>query len=274
MSDETASAGTSSNALVRVDGDGTVVQVTLDSPGTRNALGSTLVAQLRAALVAAADDPQARAVVLTHTGGTFCAGADLGEALRRGLDPQQATAEAGAAMVDLIKTVLTSPKPVIAVVDGHVRAGGFGLVAAADIVLAGPSATFALTESRLGLAPSIISIPVLARMTPRAAGRYFLSGETFTGAAAVASGLATAAFDDVAALAVELGTILDGMRKASPQGLAASKALTTAAVLGGFDEAAGVRAAESAALFASDEAREGMTAFLSKRKPAWDVSGS
>ncbi len=276
MSDDTAipAGATPADTLVRVDGDGTVLQVTLDSPGTRNALGSTLVAQLRAALARAAADPQARAVVLTHSGGTFCAGADLGEALRRGLDPQEATAEAGAAMVDLVKIILTSPKPVIAVVDGHVRAGGFGLVAAADIVLAGPSATFALTESRLGLAPSIISIPVLARMSPRAAARYFLSGETFTGAAAAASGLVTAAFDDVSALAQELGRVLDGMRKASPQGLAVSKALANAAVLDGFDEAARERSAESAALFASDEAREGMTAFLSKQKPSWDVSGS
>lgn len=257
--------------LVRTSVDASVVTVTLDSPANRNALSSTLVGQLQEAFGAAAD-PAIRAVVLTHTGGTFCAGADLGEALRRGLSPEEATAEGGAAMVTLIRTILELDKPVIVVADGHVRAGGTGLVGAADIALVGPRATFALTESRLGLAASIISIPLLAKMTARSAGRYFLTGEKFGGQVAQQIGLVTAASDTAEALATELDGVLEGIRKASPQGLSVSKRLTTAALLDGFDEAAAARAEESMKLFASDQAREGMTAFLSKQRPSWDTS--
>ncbi|WP_347957445.1 enoyl-CoA hydratase family protein [Gordonia aichiensis] len=261
------------DTLVQTAVEAAVLTVTLDSPANRNALSGALVAQLQQAFDGAADDA-IRAVVLTHTGGTFCAGADLGEALKRGLSPEEATAEGGKAMVGLIRTILELDKPVIVVADGHVRAGGLGLVGAADIVLVGPAATFALTESRLGLAASIISIPLLAKMTPRSAGRYFLTGEKFGGELAQQIGLVTAASETSDALAAELDSVLEGIRKASPQGLSVSKKLTTAALLDGFDEAAAARAEESMKLFASDQAREGMTAFLSKRRPAWDTSRS
>lgn len=255
--------------LVHTATQAAVTNITLDSPANRNALSSTLVRQLREALDAAGADPGVRAVVVTHTGGTFCAGADLGEALNRGLTPEEATAEVGAAMSGLMRSFLELPKPVIVVLDGHVRAGGLGLVGAADIVLAGPASTFALTESRLGLAPSIISVVLLAKMTARAAGRYFLTGESFGAPAAVEAGLVTAAADSADELQAQLDRVLGGVRKASPQGLAASKALTTAALLDGFDEATAARAAESMALFSSEEAREGMQAFLGKRAPSW-----
>ncbi|WP_026917303.1 enoyl-CoA hydratase family protein [Gordonia shandongensis] len=261
----------SDDPVVRTELDASVLTVTLDSPANRNALSSVLVAQVRAAFDSAADDA-VRAVVLTHTGGTFCAGADLGEALRRGLSPEEATEEGGRAMVGLIRGIVQLDKPVVVVADGHVRAGGLGLVAAADVALAGPSATFALTESRLGLAPSIISIPLLAKMTARAAGRYFLTGERFDADVAARIGVVTSASATTEELDADLNAVLEGIRKASPQGLAASKRLTTAALLDGFDEAAAARAAESAALFGSDEAREGMTAFLGKRRPEWDTS--
>ena len=262
------------DTLVRTETDAAVTTIILDSPANRNALSSGLVAQLRAAIEAAASDPQVRAVVLTHTGSTFCAGADLGEALTRGLTPEEATAEVGGAISGLIKSLIEMPKPVIARIDGNVRAGGFGLVGATDIALAGPSSSFALTESRLGLAPSIISVVLLPKMTARAVGRYFLTGEKFDAATAVETGLITSAPGSAQALDAELDEILEGVRKASPQGLAASKKLTTAGLLDGFDEKAAARAAESMALFGSDEAREGMTAFFSKSKPSWDASRS
>ncbi|GAA4756915.1 enoyl-CoA hydratase family protein [Gordonia alkaliphila] len=260
--------------LVRTATDAAVTTITLDSPHNRNALSSTLVRQLREAIEAAGADPAVRAVVVTHTGGTFCAGADLGEAVGRGLTPEEATAEVGSSMSSLMRSFLDLPKPVIAMIDGHVRAGGFGLVGAADIAVAGPRSSFALTESRLGLAPSMISVVLLAKMTARSAGRYFLTGETFDAPTAVASGFLTAAADSAEDLQAQVAAICESVRKASPQGLAASKALTTADLLDGFDEAVAARAAESMALFGSDEAREGMTAFLSKRKPSWDASSS
>ncbi len=262
------------DAVVRTEVDAAVAVITLDSPANRNALSSVLVAQLRAALAEAADDDAIRAVVLTHTGGTFCAGGDLREALGRGLSPEEATAEGAEAMIGLMSTMLEIAKPVIAVVNGHVRAGGFGLLGAADIALAGPDSTFALTESRLGLAPSMISIVLLPKMTSRAAGRYFLTGEAFTPGQAEQFGLVSKAVASDDELSAELRSVCEGIRKASPQGLAASKRLTTASLLADFRASAADRAAESAALFASDEAREGMTAFLTKRKPAWDASAS
>lgn len=260
--------------LVRTEVASAIATITLDSPGNRNALSSVLVAQLRQALAEAAADASVRAVVLTHTGGTFCAGGDLKEALGRGLSPEEATAEGTRAMTDLMGAMLETAKPIVTVVDGHVRAGGFGLLGAADIALAGPNATFALTESRLGLAPSMISLVLLPKMSARASGRYFLTGETFSAANAEESGIVSRAVDSADDLADELERVCEGIRKASPQGLAASKALTTAGVLAEFRSSADARAAESAALFASDDAREGMTAFLSKRRPSWDASAS
>ncbi|CKT55920.1 Enoyl-CoA hydratase EchA7 [Mycobacterium tuberculosis] len=154
----------------------------------------------------------------------------------------------------------------VGAINGHVRAGGFGLVGACDMVVAGPESTFALTEARIGVAPAIISLTLLPKLSPRAAARYYLTGEKFGAREAADIGLITMAADDVdaavAALVADVG-------RGSPQGLAASKALTTAAVLEGFDRDAERLTEESARLFVSDEAREGMLAFLQKRPPRW-----
>ena len=116
-------------------------------------------------------------VVLGHTGGTFCAGADLSEA--SGGDPFETTAQRARELTGVLRAIVESPMPVIAAVDGHVRAGGMGLVGACDIVVAGPRSTFALTEARIGVAPAIISLTLLPKMSARAAARYYLTGETF-----------------------------------------------------------------------------------------------
>ncbi|ORA93624.1 enoyl-CoA hydratase [Mycobacterium marseillense] len=289
------------------DTGGPYARLTLNSPHNRNALSSTLVAQLHQGLRDAASDPAARAVVLGHAGGTFCAGADLSEAGaagrsgsppsgrgdresgaagRSGSPPSgRGDRESGAAgrsgsppsgyemavarareMAALMRAIVASPLPVIAAINGHVRAGGFGLVGACDIVVAGPRSTFALTEARIGVAPAIISLTLLPKLSPRAAARYYLTGEKFDADVAAEIGLITMAVEDVddavAKLVADVG-------RGSPQGLAASKALTTAAVLEGFDREAERLAEESARLFVSDEAREGMLAFLEKRPPSW-----
>ncbi|MEU3977551.1 enoyl-CoA hydratase family protein [Streptomyces bacillaris] len=239
--------------IVRTEERG-VVTLTLDSPDNRNALSAELVEEVRDSLAACAADATVRAVVLAHTGSTFCAGADL-----------KAPPDPGA-FVGLMREVVALPKPVVARVDGHVRAGGLGLLAACDIAVAGPASTFALTESRLGLAPAVISLTLLPRMDRTAAHRYFLTGERFDAAEAARIGLVTEATEDVDKALVP---VLDGVRRASPQGLAASKELVTATVLRSFDQYAEDLIARSAELFASDEAREGMTAFLERRDPVW-----
>jgi enoyl-CoA hydratase len=251
---------TPATPLVRTAHERGVTTLTLDSPHNRNALSTRLVAELTEALEQAATDADTRAVVLTHTGGTFCAGADLREAGAG--TPDRATRDLAA----LLRRVVDLPKPVVGRADGHVRAGGTGLLGACDISVAGPRASFAFTEARIGVAPSVISLPLLPRLDPRAAARYYLTGERFDAAEAARIGLVSIAADDVDEA---LAPVLDGLRRGSPQGLAESKRLVTAEVLRAFDRDTDNLAALSARLFASAEAREGMTAFLERRDPAW-----
>ncbi|MFF4908425.1 enoyl-CoA hydratase family protein [Streptomyces sp. NPDC001260] len=231
-----------------------VETLSLDSPATRNALSAALVGELADALTDCAKDTDVRAVVLTHTGNTFCAGADL-------RDPPPPDA-----LVALLRQIVELRKPVVARVTGHVRAGGLGLLAACDMALASADATFAFTEVRIGVAPAVISLPLLPRTDPRALARYYLTGERLDAAEAARIGLLTAAGDDVDAV---LSPVLDGLRRAAPQGLAETKALLTAKVLEAFDRDAADLTALSARLFASPQAREGMTAFLERRDPTW-----
>ena len=191
-------------------------------------------------------------------------GADLGEAAGR--DPGELAVDRAREMTELLRAILELPVPVIGAVDGHARAGGLGLIGACDIVVAGPSSTFALTEARIGVAPSIISLTLLPKISARAAGRYFVTGEKFGPTEAERIGLVSVATDDVDATVATLAT---DIVKGSPQGLASSKALTTAALLAGFDAHAEALTAQSARLFVSEEAREGMMAFLEKRPPRW-----
>ncbi|KQU61257.1 enoyl-CoA hydratase [Rhodococcus sp. Leaf278] len=244
---------------VLAENSASTAYLTLDSPENRNALSSVLVDELSAGLVAAAENDDVRTIVLGHTGTTFCAGADLREA---GSSPELRTRQ----MLDLMRLIIDTPKPVVAQIDGHVRAGGMGLVAACDVAVAGPESSFALTEVRLGLAASVISVAVLPRLSSRAASRYLLTGETFDGATAESIGLITVA-DAIPAAVVADYMIM--FRKCSPQGLAESKQLTTAAIRREIDERGTAVAEQSARLFASDEAREGMMSFLEKRPPSW-----
>jgi enoyl-CoA hydratase len=253
--------------LVTYAKDGAVARLTLDSPHNRNALSTALVQQLHDGLSTAAADPDVRCVVLGHTGGTFCAGADLGEAAGR--DPGDLATDRAREMTELLRALVASPMPIIGAVDGHVRAGGLGLIGACDIVVAGPSSTFALTEARIGVAPSIISLTLLPKMSARAAGRYFVTGEKFGPAEARDIGLVTVATDSAEAVAAAVDQLVADVTKGSPQGLAASKALTTASILASFDARAEALTMQSATLFVSEEAREGMTAFFEKRPPRW-----
>ncbi|MGW2518806.1 enoyl-CoA hydratase family protein [Streptomyces sp. NPDC001617] len=226
----------------------------LDSPANRNALSAALVGELADALADCAKDTDVRAIVLTHTGNTFCAGADL-------RDPPHPDG-----LVRLLRQIVELRKPVVARVTGHVRAGGLGLLAACDMAVASLEATFAFTEVRIGVAPAVISLPLLPRTDPRALARYYLTGERFEAPEAARIGLLTAAGDDVDAV---LDPLLDGLRRAAPEALAETKALLTARVLEAFDRDAADLTELSARLFASEQAREGMTAFLERRDPAW-----
>ncbi|MFI8450501.1 enoyl-CoA hydratase family protein [Streptomyces erythrochromogenes] len=231
-----------------------VTTLTLDSPANRNALSAELVAELRAALAAAAADPAVRAVVLTHTGSTFCSGADL------------KSPSAPADFVALLREIAELPRPVVARVTGHVRAGGLGLLGVCDIAAAGPQSSYAFTETHLGVVPAVISAPLLPRLDPRAAARYFLTAEAFDAAEAARIGLLTLHGEDVDEA---LAPVLAGLRKAGPEALAATKRLVTAPVRAALAQDGAALTDLSAHHFGSAEAREGITARFERRDPSW-----
>jgi enoyl-CoA hydratase len=239
-----------------------VATITLDSPENRNALSRTLTGELTHSLTAAGQDQGVRAVVLTHTGRVFCSGADLAEAGTGSLS------EGTAAMMRVLTTIIELDKPVIARITGHVRAGGMGIVGACDVAVAAETASFAFTEVRIGLAPAIISLTTLDLMQPRGAARYYLTGEVFDATIAAELGLITAAtssgmIDDLVA------ELTEQIRETSPQGAAETKRLITSARRERLAAQSGDMVALSARLFASDQAQEGIHAFLERRPPAW-----
>ncbi|MEU1958891.1 enoyl-CoA hydratase family protein [Nocardia sp. NPDC019255] len=250
--------------FVRYEVSGGVATLTFDSPHNRNALSSKLVAELLRGLDDAAADEKARVIVLAHTGNTFCAGADLSEA--SDADPAVAADDRTRVMIGVLRRLVEIPKPVIARIDGNVRAGGMGIVAGCDIVVAGPGSSFALTEVRIGLAPFMISLTLLPRLDPRAASRYYLTGEKFDAHVAREIGLVTVTADDPAA---EVARLCGEVRKGSPQGLAEAKRLVNAGILAEFDASAEELARRSASFFGTPEVHEGMLAFLQRRPPSW-----
>ncbi len=253
--------GAATTELVHYSVERGIARIELDSPHNRNALSRQLCGELAAHLSEASGDPAVRAIELTHTGSVFCAGADLSEA--------SSGPSSTDAMVTLLRLILEAPKPVVARLNGHVRAGGLGLVGAADIVIASRAVTFAFTEVRIGVAPAIITLTTLSRMTERAASRYLLTGEKFDASTAAEIGLITAAVDDLEAATEGL---YDELRQCSPQGLAETKALTIKAIRAAVDKDAAYLAGLSARLFGTAEAQEGMQAFLEKRPPDWVLS--
>lgn len=237
------------------DGVGTI---TLDSPRNRNALSRQLVGELFEHLGTAAGD-DARVVVIRSAGRVFCSGADLSEASSGGMQ------EGTRALVEMQRRIVSHPKPVVTRLAGPVRAGGLGIVAASDISICADEVTFAFTESRLALAPAVISLTVLPRLTSRAAADTFLSGRTFDAAEAAAMGLVTRAVP-ADRLDQEVAETCAELARAHPQGLTETKALLARDLLARIDEQADDMAALSARLFGSEGAREAMAAFLDRKK--------
>src|SRR3954470_6762293 len=236
-------------ALVRSDTARGITTLTLDSPANRNALSSALISELLHGLAAAAADPAVRAIVLSHTGPVFCSGADLKESA--------GGVPAAGRLGEVLGAIWNGAKPVVARVAGPARAGGLGLVAAADIAVCTTDATFAFSEVRIGVVPAVISATVLPRLAPRAAAELYLTGDTFDGTRAAAVGLVT-----VAVPAEELDATVDryvtSLVRGAPGALAATKRL-----LAGTDLAAELDrlTALSVRYFASGEGREGIAAF-------------
>lgn len=243
-------------------GTGTAT-ITLDSPRNRNALSAQLRAELSARLDAALADDAVRVIVLTHTGPVFCAGMDLKEAL--GPD---ATAQGVREFPAILETIWTSPKPVVARLAGPARAGGVGMVAACDIVIAADDVTFAFTEVRIGVVPAIISVTVLPRLLPRPAHELLLTGETFDAGRAEQIGLINRAVP-TDRLDAEVARYVDMLALGAPDALAATKQVLRAEPTSSMSETFEHMLALSARHFASEEGQEGIRAFAEKRRPAW-----
>ena len=243
--------------LVHLDVAGGLATVTLDSPHNRNALSKQLVSELFDALDRAEAADEVKVVLLRSADRVFCSGADLSEASADGM------VEGARKIVELQRRVVASPKPVVVRLDGPVRAGGIGIVAAADIAIAAPGATFALTEVRLGLAAAVISLSVFHRMGSRAGTRAVLTGETFDAAKAVEWGLLTEVADDVDAA---VDAVVSDLLKGHPQGLRESKRVVNVELLDKLERRGEEMAELSGRLFGSEAAREAMLAFLSRGK--------
>lgn len=255
---------TSPDVLVRAATAGGVTTLTLNSPHNRNALSTPLMTQLLDGLAAAVADDTVRAVVLDHSGPVFCSGADLKETAAA-----YASGTVPAGMLgDVLAAVAECPKPVVARVAGPARAGGLGLIAAADLAICAREATFAFTEVRIGVIPAVISATVLPRLRPRAAAELYLTGDTFDGQRAAEVGLVTTAVP-LAELDAVVARYCDSLVRGAPGALAGAKQLLrrpTATDLRG--ELADL-AALSTNYFLSAEGLEGVSAFQEKRPASW-----
>ena len=245
--------------LVHYDVADALATITLDSQHNRNALSHQLVTELVDGLERADADESVRVAMVRQEGPVFCSGADLTEATTVGME------ESAKGIVALQRLIVTMDKPVVTRVSGAVRAGGIGIVAASDVAISADDATYALTEVRLGLAAAMISLTVHARMNPRAAALTTLGGDVFSGAQAAEYGLVTRAVS-AAELDDAVATVCAQLASGAVQGLRESKRILNADLVRRIDARGDEMAALSARLFGSDEARQAITAFLSRKK--------
>lgn len=248
---------------VRVETAAGVTTVTLADVENRNALGAILVQGLHDAIAAANADPSVRAVVVTNEGSTFCAGANLKE--RSGT---QASAAASVSFEELLEAIQRSPTPVLGRIAGHVVGGGNGLAAAFDIAIAADHVKFGFTEVRLGVAPAIISVVCLPKMRRGDAMEAFLRGHRFPASRAAELGLIQRAVP-ADQLDAALEEVLADLRQGGPRALGFAKRLVHEVPRMETGDAFRFASQLSGELFRSEEAAEGMAAFLGRRKPSW-----
>ncbi len=256
------------NVLVTVDGKG-VATITLNRPEVHNAIDDEAIERLTRELRMLGDDEDVRVVILTARGPTFCAGADLNWMKRTAEFSESENLQDASAMAEMLLVLDTVPKPTIALVQGPAYAGGVGLICACDIAIAARSASFAITEVRLGLIPSVISPFLINAIGESYARRYFLTGERISATEAERIGLVHEVVPDEA-LAVRGETFVKMLLQAGPTALTEAKALIAAVHGRPLDNEMFVDLANRIArVRVSDEGQEGMGAFLEKRKPRW-----
>jgi len=251
-----------------IDGRGAAT-VWLNRPEVHNAFDDTLIATLTEELRRVEADPRVRVVVLAGRGKSFSAGADLGWMKRMAGYTEAENRRDAEALAELLRTLNTLKKPTVAAVQGNAYGGGVGLVACCDIVIAVEAATFALTEVRLGLTPATISPYVVSAIGERHARRYFLTAEAFNAREAQRIGLVhqTCKPDDLPLIVAQ---IIDSLVACGPAAQVAAKDLIRRVGRGPVDaEMIADTARRIAEIRVSPEGREGIAAFLEKRRAAW-----
>jgi methylglutaconyl-CoA hydratase len=248
--------------------------VTLNRPERHNAFDDALIAELSTAIDRMAADPAVRVLVVSSTGKSFCAGADLNWMKRAAGYGGEENLHDARALAEMLRRLAQCPKPTVARVQGPAYGGGVGLVACCDVAIATFDTQFALTEVKLGLIPAVISPHVIAAIGERYARRYMLTAERFSAAEAYRIGLVHEIVTDAAALDEAVGEIVDALLNNGPQALAECKQLISAVAWKPLAaEVIEDTAQRITRLRAGAEGREGMTAFLERRKPNWIAQG-
>ena len=260
-----------SNPAVIITNQGAIRTLTLSRPDVRNAFNDEVIGELKAAFTEAGQAADVRCVVLAAVGPAFCAGADLNW-MRRMADytRDENLADAGQ-LAAMLCAIYECPKPTIARVQGDVFAGGVGLVAACDMAVSVDTATFCLSEVKLGLIPATISPYVIRAMGARAAHRYFLTAERFSATEAQRVGLVHEVVT-ADALDAKVAELTSALVSASPNAVRACKRLVQDVAEREIDAALVAHTVASIAdIRASAEGKEGVQSFLQKRKPSWLV---
>jgi methylglutaconyl-CoA hydratase len=255
-------------STVRVEQAGAVARVTLARSRVRNAFNEILIEELTRVFLSFSDDRETRVVVLAGEGPVFCAGADV-EWMRRAGGWSKTENETDAErMAGMLRSIDDCPKPVVAVVQGAAIGGGVGLVAACDVAVAAEDAVFSLSEVKLGILPAVISPYVLRAIGPREARRWFLTGERFGAVEARRIGLVHE-IAPPAELPASGDRLVAALLSSAPEAVAIAKRLIGEVAGKSPEEAMPLTVRTIAERRASDEAKEGLTAFLEKRPPAW-----
>jgi methylglutaconyl-CoA hydratase len=255
---------------VRIDRAGAIGSIILDRPDKHNAFDDALIAELTDAFRSVGADPAVRVIVLGATGKSFSAGADLTWMQRSAYYSEAENLADAGNLAAMLRAIDTVPKPVVASVQGPVYGGGVGLVAACDIAIGSEASLFSLSEVRLGLIPAVISPYVVRAIGMRWARRYALTGERFDATAAFRAGLLHEVVP-AADLEARVGTIAKQLCEGAPGAQAEVKALLRAIEGRSIDPALGTETAGWIARVRSgDEAREGIDAFLERRRASWN----
>ena len=258
----------SEDVITSIDADGNAT-VMLNRPQVHNAFNPAMTRMLTASLEKLDADAKVRAVVLLGAGKSFCAGADIGHMKASARFSPEQNYKSAQESAHMFHTLYNLSKPTIACVHGATRGGGMGIVAACDIAFAARTATFRLSEVKIGVIPAMISPYVIAAIGERQARRYFISGEEFDASEAWRIGLVHDIIEE-SELNDAVGGMLAQLYSSGPQAITGAKKLIGLSAHAAIDQRLLDETSRRIAdIRATAEGQEGLTAFLEKRKPAW-----